>query len=593
MNFISRDMVQLKLMPSSELSEAMYVPLNDSVDEIRYILLHQGGFTSSIHCDIFHRNLEDNDEYEALSYTWGDASDTLPIQIGSHTLNITKNLHIALQHLRLGDKPRKLWVDAICINQKDIPERNLQVPKMRRIYENAKAVISWLGLPDENTHLAFELVERLGARGMGEDIIVSALTNPKESANWKALLDLCGREYWQRVWVNQEVVSASQVSLQCGSRNMSWMDLGKLARVVGDHFGIALQNSALYDGGLTKLMNPSKLRSLQVMKEEGKRAPLHLLILATRSHHCSDPRDKVYGMVGIARECQEHSFPIDYSLSVGEVYLRATRWMIEHSKKLDVITATYPQKPEHNLPSWAPDWTVSRLQNHLNEGYGAAGSSLSDAEFSEDGRVLTTTGCFLGNVDALGTPFFELYPEARFSAQMKEVINGWLQVAQLGSSPVPYGKFSTTWEEERIEAFWRTLILNKVQGPDKLEPERPRKIFDVARGAAQIPDDYRAPGLNKDRFQDYVAPLATNLTNSIFNRRFFTSGHVIMGLGPAAVEKGDEAWILQGCDRPVILRREGERFKLVGEAYVHRFMNGEAFNYLSDGVLRLAKVSIH
>lgn len=54
-------------------------------------------------------------QYEALSYTWGNPGDTLPIRVNGYEFPITKNLHTALRRLRLRTQTRTLWIDAICI----------------------------------------------------------------------------------------------------------------------------------------------------------------------------------------------------------------------------------------------------------------------------------------------------------------------------------------------------------------------------------------------------------------------------------------------------------------------------------------------
>lgn len=93
-----------------------------------------------------------NDEkYETLSYVWGEPRDTTKILLQGRygkdytNFSVTKNLDIALRHLRYVDKPRTLWVDAICINQKDLAERAEQVTLMSNIYENAVNTLLWLG----------------------------------------------------------------------------------------------------------------------------------------------------------------------------------------------------------------------------------------------------------------------------------------------------------------------------------------------------------------------------------------------------------------------------------------------------------------
>ncbi|KAH6857601.1 heterokaryon incompatibility, partial [Alternaria alternata] len=84
--------------------------------------------------------------YTALSYVWGDAKHTKPIQLGYHQIpTITKNLEKALRHLRDRASERILWVDAICINQSDEEEKLSQVQSMGDVYRNAVEVRIWLG----------------------------------------------------------------------------------------------------------------------------------------------------------------------------------------------------------------------------------------------------------------------------------------------------------------------------------------------------------------------------------------------------------------------------------------------------------------
>ncbi|KAK0709221.1 heterokaryon incompatibility protein-domain-containing protein, partial [Lasiosphaeria miniovina] len=85
--------------------------------------------------------------YEALSYTWGADVHDEPVRVDGRPLRVTRNLHHALARLRRhsSQPPRVLWVDAICINQGDDDEKNLQVCEMRHIYGRAAAVVAWLG----------------------------------------------------------------------------------------------------------------------------------------------------------------------------------------------------------------------------------------------------------------------------------------------------------------------------------------------------------------------------------------------------------------------------------------------------------------
>jgi hypothetical protein len=89
---------------------------------------------------------DDNVEYEALSYVWGEDSRNPREQIlyEGKTLLVTENCMAALLQLRTTDV-RTLWVDAICIDQTSLSERSHQVQLMGEIYSRAQRVVVWLG----------------------------------------------------------------------------------------------------------------------------------------------------------------------------------------------------------------------------------------------------------------------------------------------------------------------------------------------------------------------------------------------------------------------------------------------------------------
>ena len=98
-------------------------------------------------CTLRMAHLDDNNvRYEALSYAWGDATNKTPICVNGAALSVTGGLEQILRHLRPADwPPRPMWIDAICINQSDVDERNQQVPLMADIYGSAERTVCWLG----------------------------------------------------------------------------------------------------------------------------------------------------------------------------------------------------------------------------------------------------------------------------------------------------------------------------------------------------------------------------------------------------------------------------------------------------------------
>src|SRR5690242_6624948 len=117
--------------------------------EIRVAILHALTSNGEIRCDIKRISIDEDPDYEALSYTWGSTSDNIPVQVGSGTLWCTKSLVTALNALSPPSSHRTIWIDAICINQSDATERNHQVAFMKDIYVRASRVLIWLG-PAEN-----------------------------------------------------------------------------------------------------------------------------------------------------------------------------------------------------------------------------------------------------------------------------------------------------------------------------------------------------------------------------------------------------------------------------------------------------------
>src|SRR5947209_18101723 len=94
--------------------------------QIRLLLLRGGSGSDEVDCDLLIVSLDDQIEYEALSYVWGDARDTKPIRLCGQPFHVTVNLEPALRNLRQTDRPCILWVDALCINQRNVFERNKQ-----------------------------------------------------------------------------------------------------------------------------------------------------------------------------------------------------------------------------------------------------------------------------------------------------------------------------------------------------------------------------------------------------------------------------------------------------------------------------------
>jgi hypothetical protein len=112
-----------------------YSPLNCETNDIRLVRLLEENSGHVLSCELQQFPSASRPPYLALSYTWGDPKDTAPISLNDHSLNIARNLLSFLQHSRHRSKSPVtfsealwLWIDAICIDQSNIPERNLRFP---------------------------------------------------------------------------------------------------------------------------------------------------------------------------------------------------------------------------------------------------------------------------------------------------------------------------------------------------------------------------------------------------------------------------------------------------------------------------------
>ncbi|PMD60919.1 heterokaryon incompatibility, partial [Hyaloscypha bicolor E] len=141
--------------------------------------------------------------FYALSYVWGDPAAVCDLEINGTAAKIGENLHAALHSIRKNTKFRVIWADALCINQSDNEEKWWQVQQMAAIYSRARATISWLGPPSEDSKLALETLVELG-RKTSHFVLQLA----RDSSRWNAIANICARLYWSRIWIFQEMACA-------------------------------------------------------------------------------------------------------------------------------------------------------------------------------------------------------------------------------------------------------------------------------------------------------------------------------------------------------------------------------------------------
>lgn len=96
----------------SQQSSITYAPLSSETKQIRTLTLRAGEAHDPVRCSLHLASLEEQPIYEALSYTWGDATYTVPIEVDGVRFNATENLTQALRHIREAGRELTLWVDS-------------------------------------------------------------------------------------------------------------------------------------------------------------------------------------------------------------------------------------------------------------------------------------------------------------------------------------------------------------------------------------------------------------------------------------------------------------------------------------------------
>ncbi|KAF8853762.1 HET-domain-containing protein [Acephala macrosclerotiorum] len=360
----------------------LYEPLNDEVREIRLISLLPGDFSDDIYCQLSVVSLDGNPVYEALSYVWGDASQKLPIFLNGEHFNVTKNLESALRHLRCPTITRKLWVDAICINQDNISERSQQVGIMDAIYGKTAEVLIWLGKEQEESDEIFrfddyqpELPKDMSLDrhpmpfhfdgGIAEKDVIVKLNKKVEQHIGKIM----HRAWWYRIWVVQETVLPPKVTVIFGSLIAPWTMFAQAAENFEWHrnrcckSGFAKLNELDFGILLHFSRTILELETTKKFRARGLTTLLPLIWL-TKSRKATDSRDKIFGLLGLVTDWRDQE-PIraDYSIISRPIFLEITLKIMQVEKSLSVLAGSLGNGNYPALPKWAaslePETTTS------------------------------------------------------------------------------------------------------------------------------------------------------------------------------------------------------------------------------------------
>ena len=610
------------------------------------MILLRGRAEDDVHVEIEHAVIDDEHHYAALSYVWGDAKNNLhPVTIDGRSVHwATYNLWQALRRIRAGDEDRVLWCDAICINQLDPEEKSIQIGYMSNIFPAANRVLCWLGDDDGIVGMAFAVLQQWSkASGEGEDkdnLKLRLAENIKKQIveggkEQEAVSALFTRPWWRRAWTLQEVCvdSTKPPFLLCGQHELSWVTLytacfAMLTTLTQDERVVAFGRTIGH-----------VLSMLQFSLEDKNRVSLSKLIPRVASREATDPKDKIFSLLGIAAP-QTLGYPLaNYNMTVDQVCISYTRAIIQVERKLDILLWVGSNKPGHNLPSWCIKIDNLRGDRIL---VGSGKPKLNGAEYNFNATP--------GKCPLVDTPIKSTDAILALYGIPIDVV---VRTHPLGSLRAYLSKEPLTWWDVlmRVREFGKQQALPKVYGPTgrsivnailrTLSADNfylsSQGSYWLQHGASYISyqrhflgdcaeDDVRFGAqrsvMSKEMFRDFVvenfrfqtphernspgcgtaaiaiqhdpyiptAWLDRTITAHLFesfdlsfdDRCFFVTQKGYIGLGPTTCRPGDHICLLFGSPLPFMLRpvrtRVGTAYQLLDEVYLEGIMHGEGMS---------------
>lgn len=477
-------------------------------------------------------SLEESSEYqpryEALSYTWGDADVSEFGQVKDNhgtgepyaTLGLRPNLASALRYLRYSDETRVLWIDAICINQEDIEERNEQVKRMTNIYTLAQRVIAWLGEESNNSKQALSTLRHIGrqleATKRGRLIAAPNATEPHlwrngfalsfDEQTFQALINFVERAWFYRIWCWQEIKLGSEHALlQCGGDTIPWSTFWLSV--------LCLHNK----DSLPSMRFRERCRHIVFLKYHNEGHSLSNILDISRSKGCANPRDKIYGLLGITPTYFSSNITVDYLRPVEDVYKEAFMTHLNATKRLDLLKHCDLANRQIGGPSWVPDWSKTEFAAPILSEQLSSGMSRAWFEYTEP-DVLEVVGKQYTTIKAVSGVASKVEEETLLA------IGDWFQHL-LGN-----GTYIT--DETMETAFALTLCMNRTR-----ERHPYTHFLSITEWVGMLRKFLCLNATTQDH-TIYSARETANTIQKIRGRRFFTTetGHI--GTAPAGAQIG-------------------------------------------------------
>lgn len=525
--------------------------------------------------------LDGNCTYEALSYVWGSSANPVPLLVGpsrENTISVTQNLATALQHLRDANESRTLWVDAICIDQSNLAERSYQVTLMSDIYRAACQVIAWIGPEEDDSFHAFNAMHFIGSSidvdWISRSFVPKAAVKNSPASTIEALQNyrfrdkeanavnrLLHRQWFERLWIRQEIVLATQAILCCGRLSIPW----HLFRDV--IFFMYFRGDTLIKGAL-KDLRPSYQSRMQLVYSICRSRVYYLQHLRSDLAQvvCADPRDKIYGILSLLHPYQQNVGIIpDYTRNVALVYQDTTIRFINHTRDLSILLQCELQNILPHMPTWVPDWSTELKSGPFLGGSSSASANLEPIATGKGEGMLSVAGVAIATIKHV-QPLHFGDGEDDFQTMLTAL---WKMI------------ISTSAFSNGIQASQLSLVCDALCSGIFRHSSTPiRKTLPDFKSVMQTFKSILTTNspLVEDLYSvSHWTRYKARVRDMCHNRSFFVATEGSIGIVPLSARPGDIVCVLLGCYTTILFRQTAaDTYQVVGQSYTPGFETGEA-----------------
>ena len=602
--------------------------------EIRIVkLLPAATWTDEIVCSLqtIKIDSETRQDYEALSYTWGSAENPSTMILNGQRYSITQNLEAALRQLRDTKHARDLWIDALAINQSSSPEKSRQVRIMPSIYSSARQTIVWLGPSDIQRSaipIMFTFANVFGTLGGSETRSVFKQL-PKDRII-RLLFKFSQLPYWSRAWVFQESVRSKSVIIQSGKETMTFDAFAGIWKVLQSIIHEHIEHSVDTEEAMLTTLMGQNLSAFPIdqLQPGGRQSTTTWDFDSwfenfALQRKCQDLRDKVFAAHSMFPEQVAKQIPVDYSLSIDDVFTNATRAFMSVEGPWSILDQVdeIGHAPEYaaETPSWVPDllqndrgneidnkmsrlswktirqWKLDR-QEHIRRC-----RSLGSFYIEPDGRSLQVSAYKIGTCSKMALPFRAssiVQATVQQDAPRDYVFHNLDRVAahykhckeQLAVLPAQDESFAYAFAGPmdlgpvHLEFVKMVLELWQYDGVSAAEIFNQKKARDdVVLFQSLFAIHMRRVMFSMVPSPDFDAQDATPVGSREAN----------LGIAIDEMQQGDELYIVPGSDQPFVLRPFNGKHIFVGLAFIGRLRNsGWLWDRIESRTINMEVVSI-